>query len=128
MESYCLKILQSLKEPQFESTAKKVLDVFDKIEQLWVKKKSRFGIKDNKEFTDLLLATIRDVFIQNKTLYDNEGTDITYQGEILRVIQKEPPVWYGFIKRGDDYENVYFDSRSYKGKLDELVPHPKGDV
>ena len=55
LDSYCEKILAILKEPQFGQQMKAVLALLDKTHKLWTQKGgSRFGIKDNREFTDLL--------------------------------------------------------------------------
>ena len=39
----------------------------------------------------------------------------------MRIIYRDG-VWFGFIKRRAEQENVYFDNRGYKGDPGELVP------
>ena len=43
-------------------------------------------------------------------------------GTILKIVPKFPK-WFGFISRGSQYDNVYFDSRGYKGEVRELIPN-----
>ncbi len=42
-------------------------------------------------------------------------------GKILRLVWREG-YWFGFITRGVQYENLYFDGRSYRDEPRELVP------
>lgn len=122
IDSYCEGLLAVLKEPQFGQQVKEVLGVFDTAYKLWTQKGgSRFGIKDNREFTDLLLQQAARKFIQNQPSRDPHENRRTCEGEILRVIWRNG-IWFGFIKRGFEYENVYFDGRGYQGEPRELVP------
>jgi hypothetical protein len=125
MDSYCDKLLDILKEDRFAEKVVKVLSVFDETQMLWSKSKSPYGIKDNKEFTDLLVEQSRKYFTQNLIPAREENNEkLVYRGTVLRIIQKGKG-WYGFIKRGNQYENVYFDSRSYQGNVQDLC---LGDV
>lgn len=122
IDSYCEKILGVLKEPQFGQQVKVVLDVFETAYKLWTQEGgSRFGIKDTKGFTDLLLQQAARTFTQTPLPRDHGDGRRVSEGEILRVIWRNG-VWFGFIKRGFEYENVYFDSRGYRGEPRELVP------
>jgi hypothetical protein len=56
---YCEKLLCLLKEDKFAEKVEEVLNVFDSTQILWAKSKSPYGIKDNKEFTDLLIKRNR---------------------------------------------------------------------
>jgi cold shock CspA family protein len=123
IDSYCEKILDMLKEPQFGQQLKAVLEVFDTAYKLWTEKGgSRFGIKDNQEFTDLLLQQATRRFTQRSPSRDQDGSSQASEGEILRIIWRNG-VWFGFIKRGFEYENVYFDGRGYRGEPRELIPN-----
>lgn len=128
IDTYCEKLITVLKEPQFASRIKPVLEVFDTANKLWIQKgSSRFGIKDNKEFTDLLVQQATRRFGQpaaSKGPDEATAISATCEGELLRLIWRNG-VWFGFIKRGFDHENVYFDSRGYRGEPRELVPRRK---
>jgi cold shock CspA family protein len=125
IDSYCEKILGMLKEPEFEQQVKAVLDVFETASKLWTKKGgSRFGMKDNREFTDLLLQQAARRFTQGPLPSEQDDGRQASEGEILQIIWRNG-VWFGFIKRGFEYENVYFDSRGYRGEPRELVPKRK---
>ncbi|MEH1844150.1 MAG: AIPR family protein [Nostoc sp.] len=129
LDSYCDKLLNFLKEPQFENQIIKVLEVFDTTQRLWNQSKSPYGIKDNKEFTDLLIKQSHEYFIQNQItqnqISSNEQNNETiYQGAILRIIWNNER-WFGYIRRGYQDKNVYFDNRAYKGDVTKLLPHTK---
>jgi cold shock CspA family protein len=100
-----------------------VLDVFDKTYSLWTQRRSRFGIKDNKDFTELLLSEVRKRFLKSQPPQQEEIKEIC-EGQILSIIWRNG-VWYGWIKRGVEHENVYFDSRGYKGETGKLVQNRK---
>jgi cold shock CspA family protein len=123
VDSYCEKLLGMLREPQFGQQVRAVLDVFDTTYKLWTQKGgSRFGIKDNKEFTDLLLQQAARRFTQSRPSRDDDDGREVCEGELFRIIWRNG-LWYGFIKRGFEYENVYFDSRGYRGEPRELTPN-----
>jgi cold shock CspA family protein len=123
MNGYCDKLLQILKEDQFAERLKQVLNIFDATENLWIRDgKSRYGMKDNKDFTDLLLKQAREYFIQGQVLVDEVDDKVIHQGTVLRIIWKQDH-WFGFIKQGNQYEdNAYFDSRDYQGDIKDLSP------
>lgn len=122
VETYCRKLVEALKVPAFDRKLKEVLDVFDGCLRIWTKdqSRSRHGIKDNKDFTELLLSESRKRFIQGSELVPVEDYP-TYSGNILRVIFRDG-VWFGFIDRGYQYDNVYFDSRGFRGDVRDLLP------
>jgi cold shock CspA family protein len=124
MNDYCDKLLQILKEDQFAARLRKVLDIFDATQDLWAKNnRSRFGIKDSKDFSELLIKEAREYFIQSPALADEEDNQVIHKGTILRIIWKKD-YWFGFIKHGNQYEdNVYFDSRDYRGDVKNLSPN-----
>lgn len=122
MDIYCEKILKSLQKNSFDMQILKVLEAFDSIQKLWLElNKSPHGIKDNKEFTDLLIENSRKYFIQNQPPINEKDAVTVYEGSILRIIPKKSH-WFGFIERGYQYENVYFDNRVYKGDISKLLP------
>lgn len=122
LDTYCDKILKSLQENQFDMQMLKVLEAFDSIQKLWLElNKSRFGMKDNKEFTDLLIKNSRKYFIQDQAPINEKDAVTVYEGSILRIISNKSH-WFGFIERGYQYENVYFNNRAYKGDISKLLP------
>ncbi|MFB2838719.1 AIPR family protein [Floridanema evergladense] len=123
MEDYCNKLVQILKEDEFAKRLPKALNIFDVTKDLWVKSRSPYGIKNSKDFSELLLNEARKYFIKTPALVNEEDDKVIYQGTILRIIWKDP-YWFGFIKHGNQYEdNVYFDSRGYKGDVKNLSPN-----
>ena len=121
IEGYCEKLLGILQETLFEQRLDSVLKVFDTTRTLWIKKgKSSDGIKDNKEFTELLLKEARECFIQG--LIQEEEDDIIYEGIVFNIIHRNE-YWFGFIKHvNQDEDNVYFDSRGYGDNVSNLSP------
>ncbi|MGF2879182.1 AIPR family protein [Acinetobacter johnsonii] len=82
----------------------KSLDLMNKAVNSWVNElgKSKFAIKDNKEFTIHLLKNIKlDSSILNSSLYT---------GKIANIITKNGNT-FGFINYGND-QSIYFDNRS----------------
>ena len=125
IDSYCEKIFAMLKEPEFGSHAKAAVEVFDTANKLWIQKgASRFGIKDIKEFTDLLTQQAARRFGLRRTSRKQDEVRVTCEGELLRVIWRNG-VWFGFINRGSEHDNVYFDRRGYRGEPRELIPNTR---
>lgn len=62
--------------------------------------------------------------MQSQPSRDQDDGRRVSEGEILRIIWRNG-VWFGFIKRGFEYQNVYFDSRGYRGEPRELIPNRK---
>jgi cold shock CspA family protein len=118
--------VHNLTEPQFDEQVRRVLTVFDYTWRVWTSYRSRFGIKDNKEFTDLLITEANKYFEINEseTSPESQEEPIVLEGNILRIIWRHG-LWFGFIRRGLEHENVYFDNRGYLGELRELLPNTR---
>lgn len=121
IEDYCKKLLDILQETPFEQGLDSVLKVFDTTRTLWIKRgRSADGIKDNKEFTELLVKEAREYFIQG--LIQEEDDNIIYEGIVFNIFHRNE-YWFGFIKHVNrDEDNVYFDSRGYVGNVRDLSP------
>jgi cold shock CspA family protein len=63
-------------------------------------------------------------FIHNTFQTKEKDIATIYEGTILKIISTSDR-WYGFIRRGFQYENVYFDNRVYKGDITKLIPKTK---
>ena len=91
----------------------KSIEIFSKVRDKWTKEldKSIHGIKDNKEFTKLLLSELR---INNKTNSDTvEDKDYIYKGSVKKIIKDRFGKYCGFIDRKPN--NIFFHSSSAKG-------------
>lgn len=120
IEAYCKKLISQTKEPEFEMRFKLSVSVFQEVRDQWTKKGgSRFGIKDNRAFTDLLLSVTRKKFFAKPTT--EVESEKKYRGDILRVIYRDN-LWHCFIDCKDLLDNVYFDSRGYKADAKKLKP------
>jgi len=123
LDSYSRKLLDLLKEKNFKGQIQKVLDVFDTTYKLWVNSgRNPHGIKDNKDFTKLLIEQSRTTFIHGQPKEVDQPSDEFREGKILNIIWRDG-LWFGFVKQGDFEENAYFDSRGYKGDVNKLAPH-----
>ncbi len=120
IDSYCERMLNHLKEENFKNQISDVLNVFDTTQKKWTESRSRFGIKDNKDFTELLIKVAREHFIQKQKPVTTEEKNL-HKGKVLRISLNHG-VWFGFIKRGVQDENVYFDSRNFNGQVRDLIP------
>jgi len=98
IDVYCEKILNVLKnDAETFNKLKDSIKVFDDTKEEWINKlnKDKFGIKDVKDFTELLLknmkkeASYKAVFID-----DNE---YTYSGDIVKILKDSFGKRYGFI-------------------------------
>lgn len=84
IDSYCEKLLAMLKPPEFDGQLREVLEVFDSSYNLWTHKGgSRLGIKDRKEFTDILAQQARAHFIQKPRPVSHEQNRETPKGGSL---------------------------------------------
>ncbi|QQT61927.1 AIPR family protein [Sphingobacterium multivorum] len=123
IENYCKKILEALSGPQISGLVDVAFKKFDEITKLWIKQGgSRFGIKDNKAFTELLLKSIQSV---EEVDGDLKKAEFKYTGKILRLVEKEKGLWHCFIESDELGENIYFDSRSFKGNPKTLTTGKK---
>lgn len=92
---------------------KKSIELFDKTRDEWSKQlgKNVHGIKDNKDFTFLLLKNLRD---NGQNISDTvEDENFVYKGKIKKIIKDRYGKYCGFIERKPD--NIFFHSASAKG-------------
>jgi hypothetical protein len=120
---HCQLVLNVLKdEDKCKRMFIKASEIFEETRKYWINnlKKSRFAIKDNKEFTDLLLTKIRQVSTVTTDLVSDEN--YRYKGEILRLFKDRYGTYCGFISRRPN--DIFFHSSSAKGiNLFEKVGH-----
>lgn len=125
VENFCEKLLQHANEFENSSNYYSIFEVFDTTQEKWLSLgKSKYGIKESNEFTELLINEAREKYLAKTKPVKIEESVISKEGEILNLIFKHG-VWFGFIKRGPQYDNLYFDSRGYKGEVRELLPQQK---
>ncbi len=106
-----LKVLKSDEQSikMFNSSIK----IFEKVRDVWSKEmsKSIHGIKDNKDFTELLLKELRNhKIVVSDTVEDK---DYIYKGFIKKIIKDRYGKFCGFIDRKPN--NIFFHSSSVKG-------------
>lgn len=114
VDEHCQLVLQVLKSNK--ATTNKFLDaskIFETSREYWINdlKKDQFRIKDNKEFTDLLLSNIRKVKTVTTDLV--EDADFRYTGKIMKIFKDKFGSYCGFIERNPN--NIFFHSSSAKG-------------
>lgn len=121
VDQYCDKMKAALQPSEFEQNARSAVSHFDGTMKAWLALgKSRYGIKDSKEFTDLLQRRLAKP--DNTPPPPTVHVQDSHKGSILRMIWKEEGHWFGFISRGAYDENVFFNNRAYSGDLSRLVP------
>jgi len=124
---HCQLVLSVLKdEDQCKNKFIEASQIFDKTRRRWVEEfnKSQFSIKDNKEFTDLLLTTIRNVSTVTTDLVEDES--YRYKGTIVKLFKDRFGTYCGFIDRNPT--DIFFHSSSAKGinlfeKLGHLISY-----
>ncbi len=114
VDEHCHLILTVLKdEKKLVESFDNSIKLFDKVRDKWTteKKKNPHGIKDNKEFTDLLLNEINKKERITTDLIDDPN--FRYKGKIVKIIRDKFGKDCGFIERKPN--NIFFHSSSAKG-------------
>lgn len=88
-------------------------EIFEQARQHWINvlKRDQFGIKDNKDFTDLLLTRIRKATTVTTDLVEDEN--YRYKGPIIKILKDRFGTYCGFIGRNPN--DIFFHSSSAKG-------------
>lgn len=127
IDAYCSEVEKLLLSKTVFEVIDNVVKVFQKSMDLWVSHgNSRYGIKDRKDFTSMMLDLARKSLIDKKEIevpIINNQPDFM-EGYIL-IVHFDKTQWFGFIKTIYFTENVYFDSRNYKGEIRKLLPNTK---
>lgn len=114
IDEHCQLLLKILKN---DNSAKvkfnEAAQFFDNTRKHWTEelKKDPFRIKDNKEFTDLLLSRIRKKNTVTTDLVEDK--EFRYTGKIVKIIKDKFGSACGFIERNPS--NIFFHSSSAKG-------------
>ena len=125
VDEHCHLVLSVLKdEDEYKKKFIEASNLFDDARNHWINvmKKDRFGIKDNKEFTELLLSKIRHVATVTTDLVEDENYH--YKGPIVKIFKDKFGTYCGFIGRRPS--DIFFHSSSAKGidlfgKVGQLV-------
>ncbi len=106
-----LNVLKS--ENTFLERVKDSISIFDQAKEKWTNEMSRsiHGIKDNKDFTALLIDTLKSASTITSDLVDDEN--YVYKGKIIKVIRDRYGKHCGFIERKPN--NIFFHSSAVKG-------------
>lgn len=114
VDEHCHLILKVLKSDiETKKKFKDSSELFEETRKHWINdlKKNQFSIKDNKDFTDLLLTRIRKVETITTDLV--EDLNFRYTGKIVKIIRDKFGSHCGFIERNPN--NIFFHSNSAKG-------------
>jgi hypothetical protein len=114
VDEHSLLVLAVLKDnnktkDKFNEAAK----VFNETRKHWIDimKRDQYRIKDNKDFTDLLLTRIRKVITVTTDLVEDDN--YRYSGNIAKIIKDRFGSYAGFIERKPS--DIFFHSSSAKG-------------
>ncbi|MDZ7324069.1 AIPR family protein [Kosakonia sacchari] len=120
---YCNGLLNDLAIQNFSSRLDKALEIFDYSQRKWEEiGKSAYGIKDNKEFTDLVSSIIIESTQTSEKPGDEDYRgDDKYEGKIVNIVKRKDH-WFGFIKLDEYQDNIYFDQRGLNHPLNSLKP------
>lgn len=127
-KSFSSKMISALQTAdEFKKSILEAAKILDNALAIWIKGgHSPYGIKDNQDFTKILTEEINKVKKNTAPTIKpvvETPSEVYLKGKILSY---NPTIninrWYAFIIPEDDGDNVYFDSRSYKGEVRKLVP------
>lgn len=130
VEKYCNNLELILTTDQFYNVLPKVISIFSKCFDHWTTTgNSRFGVKESKDFSELLLTSARNCFVgkQNKETrirVRKHEEETWLSGEILSIRIRDG-YWFAFIRPADFSENIYFDSSNYTGDFQTILPGVK---
>jgi len=113
IEKYCDKILSVLKnDKETLNEFKEAIKVFDDTKEEWINKlhKDKYGIKDVKEFTELLLKKIKKEDTYKAVFIDDN--EYTYSGEIVNILKDNSGQRYGFISH--EPRDIFFHQNQSK--------------
>lgn len=112
-DTYCEKLLAILKDPdKTQKNVKEAVSLLEKAIDQWINVKGsgyRYGIKDNADFTNLLIRLYSEQ-TRNKTTEISDST--RFRGTIKLVRFSYGKLLYGFISKPND-NDVYFNSSSW---------------
>ena len=108
-----LKVLKN--ENETIEFFKKSISLFDKQRSKWSNElhRSPDGIKDIKDFTDLLISAIPQNIGFTSDLIEDEN--FVYKGKIVKIIKDRFGKYCGFIERQPN--DIFFHSSSTKGMI-----------
>ena len=127
MESYCTKLVETLKKPETTKYLVETVDYFDYLTREWINTGgSKYGIKDSKQFTDLL---IKSLSMKGGVKYPIKTVEALGEehenGTIINLVYHDDEHWYAFVKPEDEGENLYFDKRNYTGEVRRIIVEQK---
>lgn len=123
MTKFCNQLLDNLEWEMFEKKLELTISIFNLSQNRWKEiGKSAYGIKDNKDFTDLLKQIILEEN-NNTTKDDNdyECDNTKLEGVVVNIIKRKDH-WFGFIKTDDNQDNIYFDHRGLTESVGSIQP------
>ena len=123
MEAYCKKLIETLKKPETTKYLVETVDYFDNVTREWINTGgSRYGIKDSKQFTDLLVKSLSAKGGVKNTIKAVEvSCEESENGTIINLVYHDDGHWYAFVKPEDEGENLYFDKRNYTGEVRRII-------
>lgn len=110
IDEHCNTMMNVLQDDKkFLETFLQLNVIFENAKNIWINEmgKSRDGMKDVSEFTELLLQQVRKQFPIKKELHCNDS-EHKYYGIVQSTLLDKNYHWYGFIKR--EPENIFFHS------------------
>lgn len=121
-EPYCNKMIEALKKPETSRLLEQTIEFFNILNREWIKTGgSKFGVKDSKAFTDLLVKRLRER-TGDKTAPQTAGPiEERENGVVINLVYHNDEHWYAFVKPEDEGENLYFDKRNYTGEVRRII-------
>ena len=121
-EPYCNKLIEALKNPETTKKLDQTVEFFDILNREWIKTGgSKFGVKDSKAFTDLLVKRLREKTGDKTAPHTAGPVEERENGTVINLVYRNDEHWYAFVKPEDEGENLYFDKRNYTGEIRRII-------
>ena len=122
-EAYCNRLIEAMKKPETAKLLEQTVETFDSLTREWIGTGgSKFGVKDAKAFTDLLVKRLNErTGGAPSPQAADYPVDERENGAVINLVYHNDDHWYAFIKPDDEGENLYFDRRNYTGEVRRII-------
>lgn len=119
IERYCEGLMEILTGEDFAQHVDSIIKSLEQAMSIWIANGgSAYGMKDRKDFTELVLLVARNRYKATTSVND---TSLWQYGIIRRFAMRESS-WIGIIKPDKGGKNITFGPRGFNGEVRHIVP------